>query len=194
VENKENIFYKNPWDFMSWCKRNKVKNTIPKDGVDNNNNLVQSLDDVVQTKEMNCVDASIIVHDICTNDNTIANPRIVLMKWYRSPSSMPGHLLTMFTKKSTNKIYAFNWLGNLSSKIEGPYEDDIDLIEDVGKTLGKSAFPRSKLLFYIFTDDDIEYVYEVKDNITQRELLDHVKEHADFINLGSVFEMSNVKE
>ena len=187
IDMYNNSVFSDPIDFMSWCKQKRVKSTIPKDGTNNNNNTIQDINDVIRTKEMNCVDSSLIVYKMCIENRYITDPQIIWIRWFRSETSTPSHLFTMFIKKNKNKYYAFNWLGDLTSKIEGPCSSDIELIEKIGKTLGK-RYPNSGLQYYIFSDEDIEYIYNLDDNTTQRELLDYIEEHADFIDLGIVNE------
>lgn len=63
---EENRF-STPWSFLNWLIINKVMDTIPVDGKNNNYNKLQSLEDVDKSKTANCVDIATCVHSISTS-------------------------------------------------------------------------------------------------------------------------------
>lgn len=177
--------YDTPWNFLNLLKREGVKDTIPKDGVNNNNNLIQSIEDIEDSKQANCVDVTLANHGICMNEGY--KDKIVWVKWHLSETSTPGHLFSMFTRDQ-NKYYSLQWLGD-KGEILGPdsswEECRKNSIEYL--TYNKPKYRHKRYTSYVFTNHDIEYINNIKEPITQKELLDHIETTA-------VFEQTIAKE
>lgn len=89
--------FSTPWSFLNWLIINKVMDTIPINGKNNNYNQLQSLEEVDKSKMANCVDISTCVHSISTSlsiDHSIAQT-IFYNKNNRHISS--GHVYTIFS-------------------------------------------------------------------------------------------------
>ena len=174
----EKSSFDTPWNFINWMKREGVVDTIPTDGVNNNNNLIQSLDEIKESKQANCIDATIATHNICINNGYL--DKIVWVKWHINATSTPGHLFLMFTKDQ-KRFYSVQWLGHVG-EILGPYDNwnecknkSIDYL-----TISSSRFRYKRYTSYVFTEEDIKYINDLEDPITQRELLDHIETNAVF--------------
>ena len=107
IAKKENVTFINPFQFMNWLIKYKVKDPTHKSG-NNNYNPIQSIDDILVSHKANCVDIAIAVYKIVKNSKDCSKPEIVKVDWHIDDNYDEGHLFTLFTYN--DNIYVNKWI------------------------------------------------------------------------------------
>ena len=100
------VTFINPFQFMNWLIKYKVKDPIHKSG-NNNYNPIQSIDDILISHEANCVDIAIAVYKIVKSSKDCSKPTIVKVDWQLNENHSEGHIFTLFIYN--DNIYVFDY-------------------------------------------------------------------------------------
>ena len=160
----------NPIAFMYWCLENKVQDTIPLYGNNNNINPIQDIEDIKHTKRANCVDLAIASYKMARGCSIISDATIGIVRWIIGPNKTSEYVFMLFKYKG--KIYAFdydqyNYVGEFPSFKTQSFEQAAEIYSNNIKTVQSDVkvrnLSRDKQLVYILNNkalNDLDYTYE----------------------------------
>lgn len=168
--------FDNPWNFFNWMMMVGIDETPAING-SNNNQKIQTLDDIKKSFKANCVDIAVNTYRICKDkfDATIG-----WIRWIVNENKTDGHLFCVF--KANHKVYTLQYMqgdhiGEISTYSNKTY---LEVVLEEGKKLkphiDKKHNTETKQLVYVFTKTDLK-TFDNESYLrthTQKEVLDKI--------------------
>ena len=168
--------------FLCWIVSNKIKD----DGTDNDKLKIQSVEDIVESKQANCVDLAIVTYKMEVSDKDYKNPAIGWIRWRVSDHKTQGHLTSIFTYKSD--IYTFEYLEPGFGTMRYLHYDDYKKALDGYGLLLKKNHPDKDVRRYstkqqtrVFGKKELKMINKLDQFKSQKEFLESLWPYDQFL-------------
>ena len=179
-ERYETETFINPLAFLCWLIMNKIKDTTPIDGGDNNNvNPIQTIEDIKESKEANCVDLAILVYKMLRQRRDMRNTTIARTTWIINKNHTTAHIYTVF--KYLNFVYVFHYdqdhqIGELKDFKSDNFKKTIikysNWLKEYHPIEEVHRLPYSSQIIYILNSKELKELDDTSKFRTQRDWLD----------------------
>ena len=174
--------FTDPLAFLCWLISNKVKD----DGTDNDKLKIQSVEDIIDSKQANCVDLAIVTYKMEMSNKDYKEPAIGWIRWRVSDNKTQGHLASMFTYKSD--LYVFEYLkpgfGTMRYLSNSDYKKALDWYG----LLLKKNHPDKDVRMYstkqqtrVFDKKDLKMIKKLSKFKSQKEFLESIWPYDQFL-------------